>query len=439
MEFYNLDCIKIKQFTNKDIALSAITFDVIKDIVKFTFREPQNYDPFQPYKQVNVVAEDINNEYYQRLVNDERIKKIYEYLLREISSLKQGKANTIGTFPTSIILSINVSEEFASKETYMSFFEREDPNDIIENGAYIKTNTQTSIQLILPKSKIALIVDGQHRIAGMIKLFIDAKENNIKIGRKSLSDLYPSLSNEYIIEQLMNFTFGCTLLLGFDLWEQGKVFADVNFNQKPVNKSLYYDIFGSQPSPDKNDIFLAHMLAMHLNNNSDSPIKGFIKMLGRGKGYFSQAFFVEALLNLFRPKNAWGDLPIDYIAGGTKHKILPKFLKAYFNAIKVVFSTYWPNPDENKYENILVKTTGMGALLKLIDPIYRDIKTNYDLDSIDKTELEDILIELLSKLKDNGESYFSKSGRYARGGSLGLQSGLYTEMAITLGYIRPKK
>ena len=30
---------------------------------------------------------------------------------------------------------------------------------------------------------------------------------------------------------LEDFQFSCTVLLDFDIWEQGKVFADVNFNQ----------------------------------------------------------------------------------------------------------------------------------------------------------------------------------------------------------------
>ena len=75
----------------------------------------------------------------------------------------------------------------------------------------------------------------------------------IKIGRKSLKEEYPKLTNELVLDYIKQFEFNCTILLGFDKWEQGKVFADVNFNQKPVNKSLYYDIFGSYPDPNKNE------------------------------------------------------------------------------------------------------------------------------------------------------------------------------------------
>src|SRR5690606_14988011 len=122
----------------------------------------------------------------------------------------------------------------------------------------------------LMSRKNTLIVDGQHRLAAMLKLYEDASSDKIRIGRYSLQQKYPDLTNNIVQNRLTSFELNCTLLIGFDLWEQGKVFADVNFNQKPVNKSLYYDIFGSYPDPDKNDIFLAHMLALHLNNNEDS-------------------------------------------------------------------------------------------------------------------------------------------------------------------------
>lgn len=434
----NLETIKgfvVNQLTTKPIALATINFSILRNIVKFTSREPQNYDPFNPQKTVGMITEDVNKDYYQRLRDDKRIGNIYNFLLREINNVYNSKTNAVGSFPTAIIISMDINLDVESKEEYFASLKDLDENEPI--GGYFIRGTENNIEVIIPKRKISLIVDGQHRLSGMIKLYEDAKLRNVRIGRSSLSEVYPNLTFELIIEALDNFDFNCTILLGFDKWEQGKVFADVNFNQKPVNKSLYYDIFGSFPDPNKNDIFLAHMLAMHLNNNENSVIKGFIKMLGAGKGYFSQAFFVEAILEHFRDKGIWGNIPMDFLNNGEDHKILSKFFKAYFKAIKNVFQDYWPTLEQDtsrKYPNILVKTTGMGALIKLIGPMYRKLKLNTDFKLIPENELVTLLDNELIKAKDDGERFFSKKGDFAGSGSLGLQSKLYLELAHKLGY-----
>ena len=430
----------VKQLTSKPIAISVINFPILHNMVKFTFREPQNFDPFKPEKEATDAASQVKNTYYQRLTNDKRVSNIYHFILREINNLHTQKSNALGSFPTSIIIALDLNIDLESKQEYIDFLEQIEIDDF--SGAYYEKINDQDIEITIPSQKTALIVDGQHRLAGMIKLRNDAVHDNIKIGKKSLVNEYPKLTNEIVLKYLNQFEFNCTLLLGFDKWEQGKVFADVNFNQKPVNKSLYYDIFGSYPDPLKNDIFLAHMLAMHLNNNDKSVIKGFIKMLGSGPGYFSQAFFVEAILKHFSSKGVWGALPMDYLNNGSDYKMLPKFFKSYFKSIKTVYSDYWPKEDETtsrKYKNILCKTTGMGALIKLISPIYRKFKLDIDFNTIDEKELTNLLTKELEKAKDKGALFFSKEGDFSGSGSLGLQNKLYLELAKELGFIKKKE
>ena len=274
----------------------------------------------------------------------------------------------------------------------------------------------------------------------MLKLYNDAKNKSIKIGRNNLKDKYPNLEYSTIVRELDDFQLNCTLLVGFDKWEQGKVFVDVNFNQKPVNKSLYYDIFGSFPEPDKNDIFLAHMLAMHLNNNSNSVIKGFIKMLGKGSGFFSQAFFVEAILEHFKANGIWADISLDYLNNGKKFEILPLFLKAYFRSIKQNFKEYWPKDEYSKgerYKDVLVKTTGMGALLKLINPIYKYlIRNNIQIDNLNEDQLFNEFNLIFEKIKNQGEKYFSSNSDFSGAGSLGLQNKLYLTLGKDLSFFK---
>lgn len=437
----NLETIRgfvVNQLTSKPIAIAPIKFKILRNIIKFTSREPQDYDPFNPTKPISKITEDVNNDYYQRLRDDKRIGSIYSFLLKEINNVYNSKTNAVGTFPTAVIISMDINQDVETKEEYINICNNLKNSDYV--GAYYDRNhDDNKVELLFPKHKISLIVDGQHRLSGMIKLYEDALARKIKIGRNSLLDIYPNLSYEKIINSLNDFDLNCTILLGFDKWEQGKVFADVNFNQKPVNKSLYYDIFGSFPNPDKNDIFLAHMLAMHLNNSPKSVINGFIKMLGSGKGYFSQAFFVEAILEHFREKGIWGSIPLDFLNNGDDHKILSKFFKAYFQAIKDVFIDFWPTDEQNtsrKYPHILVKTTGMGALIKLIDPMYRKLKIDINFKDIDEKELVEILKRELIKAKDKGKTFFSKEGDFAGSGSLGLQNQLYLRLGKELGYFK---
>lgn len=81
-----------------------------------------------------------------------------------------------------------------------------------------------------------LIVDGQHRFAAMMSLQ-DKHERILEGNDEKLKKI-----SEKILTQIKAYKFNCTVLLNFDLWDQAQLFANVNFNQKQVNKSLYYDI-----------------------------------------------------------------------------------------------------------------------------------------------------------------------------------------------------
>jgi DGQHR domain-containing protein len=427
----------VNQLTYKPIATTSIKFSDLKHIVKFTAREPNDFDPFKPNVKLDDIVKQTNEEYFQRLTIEDRVKSIYLYLINEINNKVTKKKSALGTFPTSIILSIDVTDQYENKKEYAESIEKIDSDDYI--GAYYSVD-ESIISLSVLRRNNTLIVDGQHRLAAMIKLYNDALKEEIKIGRFSLNEKYPDLDYQSIKNNLNDFELNCTLLLGFDIWEQGKVFADVNFNQKPVNKSLYYDIFGSFPDPDKNDIFLSHMLAKHLNTNDKSVIKGFIKMLGTGSGYFSQAFFVEAIKDHLKPKGIWADIPLDFINGGNKHEFLSTFFKAYFSAIREVFNDFWPKQTYvkgGKYDSILVKTTGMGALIKLINPLCRQlIKEGTNINNTGELELKQEIVKTLTPIKKNASQYFSKASMFSGAGSLGLQSKLYEKLGQDLGWFK---
>ena len=102
------------------------------------------------------------------------------------------------SFPTSIILAID--EEYAEFD--------ENKNEMIIRNFLLGENYPSTMI-----SKIARVIDGQHRIAGLEKF----------VGE--------------------SFDLSVTIFIGADISDQAQIFATVNLEQTKVNKSLVYDLF----------------------------------------------------------------------------------------------------------------------------------------------------------------------------------------------------
>jgi hypothetical protein len=306
----------------------------------------------------------------------------------------------------------------------------------IEN-VYIENDKE----IIIPKSEQALIVDGQHRIAGLELLYEEAKAQDIKIKKSNLNDYYldkkKPVGYEKILEEVDKFQFIITFLLDFDPYEQAEVFATVNFNQTKVNKSFYYDIFGSSTSITVEK--LLHDITSHLNYKNDSPLKGKIKMLGNGPGFFSQSFFVDALIPHFK-SGSFNFIYVDFKNKGELYKSSPKFFKIYFDVLlNKIFHDFLPKEDEKKYVDVLLKTTGMGALIKLMPNVFNQIKRDKGISDskevllLDELTLEKSILRQFEEIKNNGEKYFSENSGFAKGAGKGLQNRLYNLIYSDLG------
>jgi hypothetical protein len=237
---------------------------------------------------------------------------------------------------------------------------------------------------------------------------------------------------EYIIDEVQKFDFIITFLLDFDPYEQAEIFATVNFNQTKVNKSFYYDIFGSSTNLTVEK--LLHDITSHLNYKEDSPLYGKIKMLGTGPGYFSQSFFVDAMLPHFK-NGVFNFIYTDFKNKGSLYKESPRFLKVYFNVVlNEIFADYLPKPEEKKYSDILLKTTGMGAIIKLLPNVFSQIKrmNNFsksdDVLIMDSIQIEKNIKYIFSEIKNKGENYFSENSGFAKGAGKGLQNSLYAKI-----------
>lgn len=395
-----MKAIEVQKLDNKIVLVAAIEFNELNSIVRFSNRVPSDIDPYD----IEDVQPVENQTYYQRLTDSERVKEIVDFVEKTIIKQKNDNYTISTIFPSSMIIAFDMDK-------------------------YEESSGVADINL--PSKEFpCLIVDGQHRFAAMQKVLLKHEKNDNE-------------DSKYIVKSILNYKFNCTVLINFDIWEQSQVFINVNFFQKKVNKSLYYDIFGSMPdSEHTSGMFLAHSLALFLNNSSKSPLNKFIKMLGTGEGYFSQAFLVEAIMQHFKEKGVWGNIVEDYKIRGDKHEILPKLFVAYFNAIKVVFKSEWPLPSQKK-NSILCKTTGMGALVKLLGYVYKQLdigtypnqnKVNFNQINVD--QLEKIFTEIFLPIKAKGEELFGSESIYAGAGSAGLQSKLYTRLGQELGLFK---
>lgn len=125
----------------------------------------------------------------------------------------------------------------------------------------------------------AQVLDGQHRLTGLEA----AIEQDISIGE---SDLL------------------VTLCLGLATKEAAKIFLNINTEQRPVPKSLVFDLFGEVENDEDHAINRATDLARSLSDEADSPLYRLIKFPGaaRGQGSIELSTFVAAFREHLKPK-----------------------------------------------------------------------------------------------------------------------------------------
>lgn len=462
MNHFILNLLEIEQFNSSVFYSSTMCFKDLNKTARLTSR-----------------ASAVDEEGYQREFNKNRLKNIIEY----IEESMEIEDYDMPIFPTPIVLSIesdsemneSLKEQLGDKkledciDDISSFFDKQNSQfyKVIENKkinnidlkklntAIKKDEDKYSIEkkdnerkvLIEKKSlskeeidiltnipipalienkllvpyieKSFFIVDGQHRFKAMQKLY------ERLIDEKSKSLLDRGLI-EKKINRLENFRFVVSILLDFDLYQQSRVFANINFNQKSVNRSLYYDIFGSIYR-EKDELTFTHFLAKTFNESNE--FQNIIKMLGSGSGTISLAFFVETILdNLINSSlKKYVDEYIDET--GLLYLSIPDFLINYFTYIKDKLPKHFPpvefveeekngqtsvvkNFKSSQYKKFLFKTTGIYGLLNLINDLFL---MNSNLFILDKNELYTFLDKSIdnNKLKKvlENTNYYKTAGK----------------------------
>jgi DGQHR domain-containing protein len=254
---------------------------------------------------------------YQRFLDEKRAVQIARYLQQPS-----------GLLPNAIILATNVNL---------------DENDVIRGGGAEPT------KIVLPMDPTSsVILDGQHRVAAFKYL-----DNRIR----------------------KNFQLLVVFLIGVPFYQQAELFAIINGKQKPVNRSIIYDLFGYAPiAGNREELLYEGLMAIAqfcshvtriLNQVKISPWRAKVKMRGPGDvGLISQAAVVEYLSSLVEPKTYTKRL-----------KVLPllyRFFKdsdpagcaslliLYLSAIQAALQNHWDAPS-----SLLWKNNGVAIILRI--------------------------------------------------------------------------
>jgi DGQHR domain-containing protein len=317
----SIPCLRLQQPIG-DFFIATIDFRTLCQITFSDVRRMEDEDrQFEQYLGI------------QRPLSPSRVKEIGQYV------------NTVDAcFPTAIILAINGK--------YVEYIENEN-RMILRNFHDDDTENEN-----LESTRVAQVLDGQHRIAGLQNFNGERFDVNVSI------------------------------FVDMDVESQAYVFSTVNLAQTKVNKSLVYDLFelSKARSPQKT----CHQMAVALNSYDKSPFYSRIKRLGTATaGKFTetitQATFVEAFIGYLTDDKV---LDRDLYRRHKKPKLdesktdklifrslfiqerdleITDIINNYFAAVAERWPTAWLTGGEGL---ILNKTNGFRALVRFLKPVY---------------------------------------------------------------------
>lgn len=287
----------------------------------------------------------------QRPVKTKRIKDIKKYL-----------EGSDATFPTAVILAVDERcAEYQAGEGGCG--------KLVLKPSKVESDDEDS--MLIPYSRIAKVIDGQHRIAA----FMD--ENN---------------NWNFSFDEDDDFEINVAIFVGADVADQANIFATVNLAQTKVNRSLVYDLteLSRAPSPYKT----CHNVAVMLDREKTSPFYKRIKRLGtktpgRENETITQQSFVESLVKFIsvdpiadrnalldgkRLRKPSGDeldrCPFRNLFLEGKEIDIAEILYNYFSAVR----SKWPESWESTglTGNLLPRANAFKALMKyLLEDVYK--------------------------------------------------------------------
>lgn len=349
-----------------------------KEIVKMFTVSPAEYD-IKKYTELSKKHND-EKEYYESIVTNKqqqtdfqrdkdpgRIKKISNYI----------ETNEYAFFPNSIICTVECIE----------IPENENIEESITNNIETESSTTSYFmhrdgidQVLIPfVEKSILVIDGQHRLEG-------------------LKEFFKTTETEDVFEYDLLLSF----FIGFDRAVVAQQFYTINYEQKPVNKSILYHLMG-EFSDEIDELTMLHNFIRLLNEYEKSPFHQRIKMLGktpknatnRQMYSISQAFFIDELIKTVSSKSLnslYQPIFLYYIKNKDFQIEVIKFIMRFFNAVKLLRSD-WNNPSAS----ILSKGMGVAALIKVMQfmiPVLFLKDCNKDTERLIKLDTESLKLHL---------------------------------------------
>lgn len=180
---------------------------------------------------------------------------------------------------------------------------------------------------------VAQLLDGQHRLEGLK----EAMKVNQNIGEKQIL---------------------VSMVIGLGTKEAAKIFININSEQKPVPKSLIFDLYGITDDEKNFAITRSDDIAKELNENVDSPYYNLIKYPGspRGKGKIDLSTVVSTL-------KKYVDVDGKFVDNNIKDlNFQSQIVINYFSALKF----HWDKEElwGNSSQNVFFKAAGFIAALE---------------------------------------------------------------------------
>lgn len=294
----------------------------------------------------------------QRLLQPKRLNAIADYINRSDAA-----------FPNTIIVAANFRRD-------NGLIEGEDADDEFLQDSESKRWTidvgeNEVCWLNIPTGeKLAAVIDGQHRLFA----FAEAREQRYEM---------PLI---------------CSVFLDLPKPYQAQLFATINSTQKPVDKSLTYELFGYNVeeeaedywSPDKLAVYLTRRL--HVDEESASPLRGRIsiaplkdsaldELQEKANWRVSTAVVVEGIMRLIttNPKKDTTDLldgkrkprlslsnmrkdksPLRDAYLNTQDKVLYTIV---LNYLRACYQAFWSKASKDSF---IIRTVGVQALFDIL-------------------------------------------------------------------------
>jgi DGQHR domain-containing protein len=252
----------------------------------------------------------------QRLLNSTRIAGIRDFVVAG------------GAFPTSIVLN------WAEKST----------SPVVKANKLVLRNVARSAQ----------IIDGQHRVVGLSEAIQKKPE-------------------------LKNFHVPVSLYQGLSTQECADIFLSINTEQKPVHRSLVFDLYRLASTYIVDPPALrAGDLAQELNENQSSPFLGFIKFPGAPAGQKGLALstVVSAVKPLVEEKGVFEQV------GLSELQMQTRFLMNFFNVLRNAYGAEWESP-----KNVFRMAAGFVGAIEFIKTklvVHCNIRGDFTLQAIEK-------------------------------------------------------